>query len=441
VGTNCTHPAGLSSKRMVKTIRLRYIGVNNFPDQDICHMDTLQKLFEQQFKVLPELFLEKLLEKKLHAEGINTDPVMIQKLIQHVLSSNSDSFSWDDGKEGNISITINLTEADVEDAEKRFIATLPRIIEKTTTDIARLLLKSLKKNWKKESNYQEAEFHIFKKNLERRWDKALGMLRMLLTISRELGVETAKLKPPNESHLNDVLLRLHVRACQVTAEIIVLLENGYADGAMARWRTLHEIGIVMVLMRDHGEQLAERYIAHRAVEAKSGMDQYALCYEQLGYEKLDTSECNEINEAYEQAIHTYGKDFKGPYGWAAGFVKEGKRGIGLAELEAAAGRSLMASHYKLASYNVHAGPHALFFRLGLIGESGLLAGASNAGLTEPGQNTAITFTLISVLLVGDCVNFDRLVIMKIMLELRNEIPLAFGKADSKLQADHARYSK
>ena len=404
-------------------------------------MDTIQKIFEQQFKTLPELFLEKLVEKKLRAEGINPDPAMTQQLIQHILSSNSDSFFWDDGKAGDVSITLKLTETDVEETEKKFLTSLPKIIEKTTTDIAKHLLNSLKKDWKEESLYQKEEFRSFNKSLERRWGKALGMLRMLLTISRELGAKMAELRPSNESHLNDVLLRLHVRACQVTAEIIVLLENGYADGAMARWRTLHEIGIVLVLMREHGEQLAERYIAHRAVEDKSGMDQYALCYEHLGYEKFDQSECREIEEAYEHAINRYGKDFRGPYGWAAGFVNKGSGRIGLAELEAAAGRSLMASHYKLASHNVHAGPQALFFRLGLMGESGLLAGASNAGLTEPGQNTAITFTLISVLLVGDCINFDRLVIMKIMLQLRNEIPLAFARAESKLQEDHARYSR
>lgn len=403
-------------------------------------MNTIQKIFEQQFKELPKLFIKKLVEKKLRTEGINPDPVMIQQLIQHVLSSNSDSFFWEDGKAVNASITVNITESDVEETEKKLLASLPRIIEKTTTDIAKLLLTSLKKDWIEESIYQKEELRIFNMNLERRWGKAIGMLRILLTISRELGAEIAELRPPNESHLNDVLLRLHVRACQVTAEIIVLLENGYADGAMARWRTLHEIGIVMVLMREHGEQLAERYIAHRAVEDKAGMDQYALCYERLGYEELDKSECREIEDAYEHAINTHGKDFRGPYGWAAGFVNKGKRGIGLAELEAAAGRSLMASHYRLASHNVHAGPHALFFRLGLMGEAGLLAGASNAGLTEPGQNTAITFTLISVQLVGDCINFDRLVVMKIMLKLRNEIPLAFARADRKLQADHARYN-
>ncbi|NDU80305.1 MAG: hypothetical protein G3I11_02995 [Ferrovum sp.] len=100
----------------------------------------------------------------------------------------------------------------------------------------------------------------------------------------------------------------------------------------------------------------------------------------------------------------------------------------------------MASYYKLASYNVHAGPHALFFRLALMGESGLLSGTSNAGLIEPGQNTAVSFTLISIMLVRDCINMDIVVTMKLLQQLRDEIPRAFAKANSKLQADQKRFS-
>ena len=53
-----------------------------------------------------------------------------------------------------------------------------------------------------------------------------------------------------------LLIRL-VRACQVTDEIICLLENGFADGAMARWRTLHEIAVVAVVISQHGENLCD----------------------------------------------------------------------------------------------------------------------------------------------------------------------------------------
>jgi hypothetical protein len=66
----------------------------------------------------------------------------------------------------------------------------------------------------------------------------------------------------------EILIRLLVRAWQVTDEILCLLENGFADGAMARWRTLHEIHVVAAVLMRHGESITERYLAHQAVESK-----------------------------------------------------------------------------------------------------------------------------------------------------------------------------
>lgn len=237
----------------------------------------------------------------------------------------------------------------------------------------------------------------------------------------------------NEPILKDVLIRLHVRACQITAEIITLLENGFADGAMARWRTLHEIGIVMTLIHDHGEALAIRYVDHMAVEAYASKQQYSLCYEQLGYEPSSSEECKAIEDEYAQVGANYGKEFWEPYGWAHGYVARGAKGrLGLKELEASAGRSAMASHYKFASNNVHAGPNALYYRLGLLSDSILLAGASNAGLSEPGQNTALTFGYISILLIKKCPTLDILVTMRVIEILRRKIPRVFAKAEKKV---------
>ena len=100
----------------------------------------------------------------------------------------------------------------------------------------------------------------------------------------------------------------------------------------------------------------------------------------------------------------------------------------------------MRSHYKLASYNVHAGPHGAYFRLGLLDRgSGFLIGASNAGLVEPGQNAAHTLTQISALLLSERRDFDQIVALRVMMELRNEIPKAFAKADRKLRRDDAQF--
>jgi hypothetical protein len=49
------------------------------------------------------------------------------------------------------------------------------------------IFKSLAKGWRQEANSQRVDVDAFKDRLEHRWGKALGKLRLLLTISREWG--------------------------------------------------------------------------------------------------------------------------------------------------------------------------------------------------------------------------------------------------------------
>lgn len=64
------------------------------------------------------------------------------------------------------------------------------------------------------------------------------------------------------------------------------------------------------------------------------------------------------------------------------------------DLQEAADRTEFSSFYKLASFNVHASARSLFFNLASMGSSEvLLAGRSNAGLTEPGERTPTSSTL------------------------------------------------
>ncbi len=408
-------------------------------------MRDLQRMLERQLGDIPRLILTEAIKGKLVAEGVDPNNSLVDQLVAHTLSGKSDSFLWDDGTDNLEQISLIFTNEDVavvEDKCAKLVEAIPSMIDEISSSIAKNLLKTLKKKWRKEYSLQTADKKAFRSRLEDRWGKALGKLRMLVTISMELGSENIASNSGDNALLRDVLVRLHVRACQVSSEVINLMEGGFADGAMARWRTLHEISIVTVLITEHGTALAERYLAHRAVEAKMGKEQYLLCHAQLGYAPLTDQECHEIDEAYDHAIAQFGKDFRLPYGWAVGFVPKNRRGaVGLAELEAAAGRSALASHYKLASHNVHAGPHALFFRLGLIDDSVLLAGASNAGLSEPGQNTAISLALITILGVADKSTLDGVAAMKVIQILKREVCEAFAKAEKALEVDHARHSR
>src|SRR3546814_12704309 len=82
---------------------------------------------------------------------------------------------------------------------------------------------------------------------------------------------------------------------------------------------------------------------------------------------------------------------------------------------------MMQSHFKMASYNVHATPRALSFRLGSANQpSNLLAGSSNAGLDEPRQNLAFSLVQVNSLLIGPKFSLDDVVSMKMLIKLRDE---------------------
>jgi hypothetical protein len=224
----------------------------------------------------------------------------------------------------------------------------------------------------------------------------------------------------------------------VTDEILCLLENGFADGGMARWRTLHEIGVVAAVIAQYGEDIAQRYLAHQAVESKGAMNKYLSCCAPLGYKPLPAREVNKITKAYDAAIAQYGEAFKSDYGWAAEHLK--KNHPTFADLEAEAGRAEMRSHYQMGNDNVHTGVKSMYIRLGLLDKyDGLLAGRSNGGLMEPGQNTAHTLTQMSVLACLSDANLDDLVIANMIQTLRDEIPRSFYGADQRLRKDDKNY--
>jgi hypothetical protein len=266
---------------------------------------------------------------------------------------------------------------------------------------------------------------------------------MLLTSCRELGQETATRLQKSRSRKNRVLrsllVRLHARACQITAEIITLMENGFADGAMARWRTLYEVGVVATVIADAGEALARQYIEHEVVESKLAMEEYARCHVGLRFKPFPARERRRVERAFAAAVKAHGADFGRPYGWAAAHLK--KKKVTFRDLEDAAQRSPMRSYYKMASYNVHADTSkSIFFRLGVIGDQSIIvAGATDAGFTEPAQNAAIALVQITALLLQDRIsNLDAMIQLQALIMIRDEIPDVFVRVAHKLKRDHAK---
>ena len=224
-------------------------------------MHQIQKILDDAVAQVPRRALERRLAAKFKHLGIAVSDAATAALVQQILDGKTTGLRVDGGPDD---ITIDLTQDDfdyvITVAEQFTNEQLPALVEKVSDEAADALFKSLAKGWRQEANSQRVDVDAFRDQLEHRWGKALGKLRLLLTISREWGAsryDNRRAKRNSKSpHLEKVLLRMHVRACQITSEIIVLLENGFADGAMARWRTLHEVTTVAAVIAIHGEEIS-----------------------------------------------------------------------------------------------------------------------------------------------------------------------------------------
>jgi hypothetical protein len=411
-------------------------------------MDSIQKALNEQLKKLPGQFLEKIVARKLKEAKVEDAENIAPKLAAHILAGNDSVLTIDDGGPARPLVNIELTADDLEEIKRKtndFMADkFPEVLQDATKKSGEDLAKALRKNWPDQAEWQDATTAGFLYNLDARWGEAIDFLRMLLTITREIGAARAKRYVRRKTHkqpaLHDVLFRLHARSCQVTEEIITLLQQGFADGAMARWRTLYEIGVVMSVLAEHGEELALRYVDHEVVEAKAAMDDYEKRMVPLGEAPYPAREKAKITKGFDAALAKYGKGYRSMYGWAAHHLNKPKPIF--PDLEAAAKRSQMRPYYRMASYNVHASPKGIFFRLGSLDHNrGAIAGRSNAGLADPGAQAAHALVLITFMLFGPKFSISDLIQMRSIAELGLGANDAILRAHRKLVRDDKRYRK
>lgn len=404
-------------------------------------MRALQKEIRQTVSKVPEAVLRKMLAQKVEEAGASMPPEALDSLTKHILSRKEGGFVWDDGSGEDRTVSLAFSAADVkelEDEMARIYGELPSLVDSTTQWASKKLFRSLTLKWGAEHAAQLDELDQFRSDLEDRWGDGLNYLRMLLTSFREMGRNASRRfsrsKAKSYRYRRWVLERLHVRACQVSDEIICLLENGFADGAMARWRTLHEISVAASLIADGDEDLAERYILHDAVEVKRQANDYNESQVPLGARPLGKRQSKSIETDYANVIARFGPTFARPYGWASKHLNQKKPTF--KDLQFAAGRADSSSYYKLASFNVHAGARNLFFNLSSIGDDVMLiSGRSNAGLSEPGELTAHALALVTSLYADSGSNLDRIMLMNCLLQIRDAVAPSLRKAERQLARD------
>nr|WP_159075159.1 DUF5677 domain-containing protein [Celeribacter baekdonensis] len=94
-----------------------------------------------------------------------------------------------------------------------------------------------------------------------RWKPAFDHLDMLWHVAQELGELHGKdVQRRNDEDNNATmaaLARIFSKALLVVQEIIYLLKGGFPDGALTRWRSLHELSVTAMYIAKHGEDTAK----------------------------------------------------------------------------------------------------------------------------------------------------------------------------------------
>jgi len=240
----------------------------------------------------------------------------------------------------------------------------------------------------------------FERHVQKIWGRAFDLLETFRVLALEIGADFNEQHRPTASRDRDsvfeVLTRLHARACQVSSEVLVLLKSGYATGAHARWRTLHEIAVVAQFVCENGPDVAERYLDHAAITYRKAMRSYQKNCKTLGLEPISEVVLEEIEAARNAAIERHGPDFKYDYGWAAKALSNTRPTF--ADIENAVSLERLRYVFTEANIAVHAGSLAVQLNPGLhpSKEDLILAGPSSYGLADPTHDTATSLYQITV---------------------------------------------
>ena len=330
--------------------------------------------------------------------------------------------------------SVDLEQYPNSDLESLIAEIVPGLVD----DMASLILASVKKDASSGLKELRRDREGFEKRLSRRWKYPLDLLDLSLALNIEAGTEFNR-KFRNEAAgsgdaVFEALTRLHARGCQVSGEVLALLRAGFADGAEARWRSLHEMAVVASLIQEHGQELAERYLLHETIQQYKLASAHQKYYDRIGAARPSKKDFYQLKEQRDKLIARFGRGFNDDYGWASSVIGSGRPTMSAIEQHVQLDH--MRPYYRMASDNVHANSHGAYFRLGLHSsqqEDVLLAGPSNLGLADPGHSTAISLLQLTTTLLATEADIDWVVTMRVLGELTDEVGEAFLKVHQELE--------
>jgi hypothetical protein len=384
-------------------------------------MATLQESFDDGLDRIPLLAIEKIIVEKLAAAEIE-DIAFARRVAEALVASKGRSVTIDSPYD----ILLNFTDDDmkrVEEATAAFLERLPDLVDELAEDTTQRLVDGMRQQWN-ESRPLVDEAAKLRERIAKDWGGALDALRLLVHLCAQEGEKfnfaqmESKLKRGAER--NGALARLHIRACRIAEEIILLIENGHTEGAQGRWRTLHEVTVTATLIAAGGDALAERYFAHEAVERKKVLDDHRRAATSMGAASVTRKQADAIERDCAAAVRKYGRHFQGMYGWAGGVLGP-PDSPQFHNLQEVAGSLAEKLRFRLACFDTHASLQTLSQPVHYWDPTIHVSGTFSAGFEGPIADTAQTIAQITLLLLPEPWDLDRIVLVRALARLRDEL--------------------
>lgn len=331
-------------------------------------------------------------------------------------------------------VKVKTSDADKqkEIIDKVFSEKLPKITDdliKTLNESTHFMLT--------QHRYIDLEFNA---RHNRRWFEAFDLLEKCIIASFEIGEEmqrnSSTFIQDNNKELFEILLRLHARGIRISKEILVLFRNGYADGAMARWRTLYELSIVSLFISKHGNKIAKQYKDYASVETYSELKTYIEKNHKSKFEEVSKEEIQRQEKLISNLKMKYCDDYVKKFGWTYNVLDKNKRTF--EGIEENVENDHLRPFYKWACNTIHAGPKAAYYSIGICGTSDImLAGPTNYGFADPGQNTALAIFHLTSNLVLNFMDYDNLVELNVLSRFFEETKDKFFEIQKQMEKEQS----
>lgn len=261
----------------------------------------------------------------------------------------------------------------------------------------------------------------FQSRNNKRWHELFLTYEILLSCCLDAVQSWRSRNDTGKDILASTLLRLHAKGYLIAREVLYLCQGGYPDGALARWRSLHEIICISLFILKYGEECAERFVYHSIADEINFFKTHDTYKNRLKVKaQYDKDEHKQLTAFLDSK---YEENFKNPYGWARKFIKGKPDRLSFAKIE----KDINLDHYRFFYANASHGIHGSFLHLidnlslRECKENILLVGQSNSGMALPISCASLSLSIITSKLLSMNSEIEDVISIKLIDHYRREI--------------------